>query len=53
MTLLFTGILVVCGLVLVCFRMSMNYGSQPVFKPYEMRAAYHPDIDVRQVTFIT
>ena len=41
--------LVVCGLLLVWFRMSMNYGSHPVFKPYEMRAAHHPDRTVRQV----
>lgn len=46
----FTGMLVVCSLLLVWFRMSMNYDSQPVFKPYEMRAAFHPDRDVRQVT---
>lgn len=27
----------------------MNYGSKPIFKPEEMRAAFHPDSFVRQV----
>ena len=33
--------------MMVWFRMSMNYGSQPVFKPYEMQAAFHPERYVR------
>jgi tetratricopeptide (TPR) repeat protein len=45
------GFLVVCGVLLVWFRMSMNYDSHPVFKPYEMRAAFHPDRSVRILSF--
>ena len=42
--------LLVAGVGLVWFRMSMNYRSQPVFKPYEMRAAFHPDRSIRQAS---
>ena len=43
----------VSGGLLAWFRMSMNYDSQPIFKPYEMQAAFHPDRSVRQVTHLT
>ncbi|KAL5484578.1 hypothetical protein EMCRGX_G021103 [Ephydatia muelleri] len=37
--------------LLLYFRMSMNYGTQPIFKPEEMKAAFHPDITVRALSF--
>ena len=44
------GCLLVTGVSLVWFRMGMNYGSQPIFKPYEMLAAFHPERSVRLAT---
>jgi tetratricopeptide (TPR) repeat protein len=45
------GCLLAAGVCLVWFRVSMNYGSHPVFKPYEMRAAFHSDRSVRMLSF--
>ncbi len=41
------GALIVSGVLLMWFRMSMNYGTDPIFKPEEMRAAFHEDRLVR------
>lgn len=37
----------ILGMLLMWFRMSMNFGSEPIFKPEEMRAAFHEDRVVR------
>lgn len=41
------GLLVVSGLALMWFRLSMNYHSQPIFKVEELNAAFHPNRSVR------
>ena len=41
------GVLIVSGVLLMWFRMSMNFGTDPIFKPEEMRAAFHEDRLVR------
>lgn len=41
------GLLAISGAVLLWFRVSMNHGTDPVFKPEEMRAAFHPERTVR------
>ena len=41
------GVLAVVGVALLWFRLSMNYDSEPIFKPNELRAAYHSDRSVR------
>jgi len=43
------GVLLLSGALLAWLRMSMNYGSKPIFKTEEMRAAFHPDSFVQQV----
>ena len=43
------GVLLLSGALLAWLRMSMNYGSKPIFKSEEMRAAFHPDSFVQQV----
>lgn len=43
----YTAILGVLGYGLLWFRLSMNYDSEPIFKPEEMRAAFHPNRTVR------
>lgn len=40
-------VLAAAGFVLLQFRFSMNYSSSPIFKPEEMRAAFHPNKTVR------
>ena len=42
-------LLVMVGAVMMWCRIQMNYGSEPIFKPEEMRAAYHPNRTVRFV----
>jgi len=41
------GTLLFAGAALMYFRLSLNYGTQPIFKPREMRAAFHEDRVVR------
>lgn len=41
------GTLLFAGAALMYFRLSLNYGNQPIFKPREMRAAFHEDRLVR------
>ena len=41
------GIIAVTGAVLLWLRLSMNYGSEPIFKPQELKAAYHTNRSVR------
>jgi tetratricopeptide (TPR) repeat protein len=45
------GLLGICGGTMMWFRMSMNYGSEPIFKPEEMKAAFHSDKTVRILSF--
>lgn len=45
------GFVATTSAVLLYFRMSMNYGSQPIFKPEEMKAAFHPEFIVRVLSF--
>ncbi|XP_065917922.1 protein O-mannosyl-transferase TMTC4-like [Dysidea avara] len=45
------GTLLFAGAALTYFRLSLNYGTQPIFKPREMRAAFHEDILVRMFSF--
>jgi len=40
-------VLTVAGLLLLWFRISMNYGSDPIFKSEELKAAFHPNRSVR------
>lgn len=40
-------VLTVTGLLLLWFRISMNYGSDPIFKSEELKAAFHPNRSVR------
>ena len=49
MTFFRTGTLVTAGLLLLWFRLAMNYDSEPIFKPNELRAAYHDNRSVRLV----
>lgn len=42
-----TGVLGVSGVALLWFRLSMNHGSEPIFKPQELKASYHEDRSVR------
>ena len=35
----------------MAFRLAMNYGTQPIFKPEELRAAFHHDQLVRCVLY--
>ena len=41
------AVLAAAGYGLLWFRFSMNYDSQPIFKPEEMKAAFHPNKTVR------
>jgi len=43
----YAGILAVTGMLLLWFRLTMNYNSEPIFKPYELKAAYHENRSVR------
>lgn len=45
------GILVMCGAMLMWFRLSMNYSSSPIFKAEELLAAFHPNRSVRILSF--
>ena len=42
-----TGCLVLAGGMMMWFRITMNQGSDPIFKPEEMRAAFHSNRLVR------
>lgn len=44
---LLKGLLIVAGMGMMWFRIYMNYGTSPIFKPEEMRAAFHPNRTVR------
>lgn len=44
---LYAVVLVVSGLLLLWFRISMNYNSDPIFKSEELKAAFHPNRSVR------
>ncbi|XP_062508109.1 protein O-mannosyl-transferase TMTC1-like [Corticium candelabrum] len=41
----------VCVIVLLYFRLCMNSGTQPIFKPEELRASFHPDQQTRMLSF--
>ena len=40
-------VLTAAGLLLLWFRITMNYGSDPIFKSEELKAAFHPNRSVR------
>lgn len=44
------GVLVISGVGLMWFRLSMNYNSQPIFKEDELRAVFHPNRSVRYIS---
>ena len=41
------GVLISAGLCLLSLRIWINHGTDPIFKPEELRAAFHPDRIVR------
>ena len=41
------GLIALSGAIMMWFRISMNEGADPIFKPEEMRAAFHPNRLVR------
>ena len=44
---LYAVVLMVSGLLLLWFHISMNYNSDPIFKSEELKAAFHPNRSVR------
>ena len=50
-TMMRVAVLAACAAVALRLRLSMNHGTQPIFKPEEMRAAFHDDRLVRLLSF--
>ena len=47
-----SGTSLVAAAALVYFRLSMNHGGQPIFKPIDLRASFHEDKLVRYSTVL-
>eukprot|EP00117_Sycon_ciliatum_P049950 scpid55659/ scgid35334/ Transmembrane and TPR repeat-containing protein 3 len=45
------GVLAACAGVCLRLRLAMNHGTEPIFKPEEMRATFHADRRVRLLSF--